>query len=203
MTMPDEAELNFEHTFLEVVQFTEIVEMMGCSTKEAKLMYKPGPEMDHIRCEMDFIANKSYYTGNLGMCAPFADTSKMFLGYRKGEYESKTLQRLGYTEVNAGYNWRKGQYKASFEQTLNPISGIETGFRESISRRQLGPNVRENEKKTGVVFNYSLAQLAKAPMFSGHPFIDPDNKVYLKLGRKTRTNDIDTRHASPEMIAIG
>jgi len=39
-------------------------------------------------------------------------------------------------------------------------------------------------------------------MFNGHPYIDPENKVYLKMGRKTRMNDIDTRHVSPEMMAI-
>ena len=50
------------------------------------------------------------------------------------------------------------------------------------------------------MFKYFLTEM-RAPLFDLHPYIDPENHIYLKLRRKARWNKVDTSsHTSKELL---
>ena len=57
--------------------------------------------------------------------------------------------------------------------------------------------------KTSLNFKYRYMNEPSSFLFDRHPYIDPERYLYLKVMRKDRKNDIDTKNASPQLLKVG
>mmetsp|Transcript_18525 Transcript_18525/g.16409 ORF Transcript_18525/g.16409 Transcript_18525/m.16409 type:complete len:158 (-) Transcript_18525:679-1152(-) len=120
-----------------------------------------------------------------------------FFGYKVSKYpKSSIFKAFENTQLRALiYGDGVG---ASFHQFFKQYKGIETEFSQSLTQRKLGMNAIEIKREASLTFHKHLSESSN--LFPLHAYADPINEFYIKIGSKSRRNDIDTTKASPEFL---
>ena len=119
-----------------------------------------------------------------------------FLGYNLSKYPSSSLfNALEKTQLRAIFGNKLG---VSFHQFFKKYRGLDIEFSQELSRRDLGINAREVKRETYLTFHKYLHEESQS--FPFHTFTEPIQEYYLKVGSKSRRNEVDTHKASPEFL---
>jgi hypothetical protein len=119
-----------------------------------------------------------------------------FLGYNFSDYPKSSLfKAFDKTQVRLGYGDRKSM---SFHQFFKEYKGLNIEYCEELSQRDLGINANEVKRESSLTFHKYLNK--GTSLFPFHTFTDSAQELFLKVGFKSRCNNVDTNKASGDFM---
>lgn len=119
-----------------------------------------------------------------------------FVGYNFSNYSKSSLfKAFDKTQVRFGYGDKKSM---SFHQFFKEYKGFNIEYCEEISQRDLGINANEVKRESSLIFHKYLNK--DISLFPFHTFTDSVEEYFLKVGFKSRRNNVDTNKSSAEFM---